>query len=190
MLTFAEKYHANYYSQFGEDGILREIIRRLPPLDRVCVEFGGHDGYFCSNTRRLIELGWTGFMYDKNPQGDVIKKTITPENVNELPVCDLISMDTDGPDLILWQAYNHSPSIVVIEINSSLPPDRDYYNFASGCSYKLMVETAISKGYFVVCHTGNIIAVLNKYRDLFPEIIGDGLENWPEYFNTSHLVGG
>jgi hypothetical protein len=44
------------YSQNGEDGIIEEIINRLPndKLDYWCVEFGAWDGVYLSNTCNLI----------------------------------------------------------------------------------------------------------------------------------------
>lgn len=52
----------NVYSQFGEDGIIEEILRRLGRWDAAvegsplwCVEFGAWDGKHLSNTWRLIE---------------------------------------------------------------------------------------------------------------------------------------
>jgi hypothetical protein len=187
MLTFAAKYGSNIYSQFGEDGIINQCLTRMNKLHGTCIEFGGHDGYFCSNTRRLAECGWNYLMYDINPGGlDVQKKEITPDNVNELPPCDLISMDTDGHDYDLWKAYKGKPDIVIIEINSSLPPMVHHSSHEKGASYISMVRLAIEKGYFVLCHTGNVIAVLNKHRKLFPEVVGDGIDNYQDYFNTSH----
>lgn len=127
-------------------------------------------------------------MYDVNPGAkNIVGRMITEMTVNELPECNLISIDIDGNDLKVWKVYEGKPDIVIIEINSSLPPDKDYFNPVSGCSYKLMVETGIAKGYFLLCHTGNCVFVLNKYRELFPEVVGDGLSNWKEYFNTSWL---
>ena len=45
------------YSQFGEDGILLEILSRLGDknLDKWCVEFGARDGISDSNTFNLIK---------------------------------------------------------------------------------------------------------------------------------------
>ena len=45
----------NVHSQNGEDGVIAEILDRLPELDRWCVEFGAWDGVHLSNTRHLIE---------------------------------------------------------------------------------------------------------------------------------------
>ena len=54
---YLQKYKKNNYSQFGEDGILDEILERLGKkisLNRWCVEFGAWDGISCSNTCNLI----------------------------------------------------------------------------------------------------------------------------------------
>lgn len=186
MIEFVKKYGGNVYSQNGEDGLIKECLRRIRPVIKVCVEFGGHDGYFCSNTRALIEQGWKGYMYDIAPgHPDVEKKEITEYNVNDLPQCSVLSIDCDGPDYEIWKAYTGKPSIVVIEINSSYAPgDRVY---GQGTSYTPMVELGRSKGYFLLCHTGNLVFVDNKYRKLFPEIEGDGLSNSEKYFNRSWL---
>lgn len=185
MLDFVNKYAKNVYSQCGEDGIIEEVISRIGLIGGVTIEFGAPTREYCSNTFALHNV-WKKYFYDINPSDpNVIKKEITEANINDLPACTILSMDTDGMDYRLWQAYRGRPDIVIIEINSSLPPDRDYYNPISGSSYKLMVELGIRKGYFLLCHTGNTIFLLHKYRHLFPEIIGDGLTNWKEYFNCS-----
>ena len=188
MLTFAKQYGNNgNYSQFGEQGIIDECIKRIGLIGGVSVEFGAPTLEFCSNTLHLPE-NWVKYFYDINPSDPrVIRKEITEYNINDLPPCTILSLDTDGNDYRLWEVYRGRPDIVVIEINSSLPPDHDYFSPDKGCSYQLMVKLAIKKGYFVLCHTGNIIALLHKYRELFPEIEGDGLSNWEEYFNKSWL---
>jgi hypothetical protein len=51
--SFAEDIH----SQYGEDGILREALKRLSSKgnsDKWCVEFGAWDGVKLSNTCNLI----------------------------------------------------------------------------------------------------------------------------------------
>jgi hypothetical protein len=45
----------------------------------------------------------------------------------------------------------------------------------------------ISKGYFLLAHHGNCIFVHNVYRELFPEIVADGVENSADYFSTAWL---
>lgn len=166
---FKDRYGCNVYSQNGEDGIIEEVLKRIP-LKGVAVEFGGADGYFCSNTAVLREKGWKVYMYDLTSITELVQvKSITPENVNELPECDLLSIDIDGNDYSVWKAYKGKPAIVIIEINSSLNPDVWLFSHSEGASFKAMNELAESKGYFLLCHTGNCVYVLNEYKDLFPD---------------------
>lgn len=174
------RYSKNKFSQFGEDGIIEEVLKRIGDIPKVCVEFGGHDGCFCSNTRNLINKGWDGHMYDIHPRSTfVIKKEITPENVNDLPACSVLSIDCDGPDLGIWIAYKGKPAIVIIEINSSLDPLIDFYHPDKGCNYSICKRIGESKGYKLLAHTGNMVWVANEYAELFPEA--------DETFNRSWL---
>lgn len=190
MLAFALKYGKNIFSQFGEDGIIAEALKRINPALHTCVEFGGHNGTFCSNTAALREQGWKSFMYDLDAAPPhVERKMITPENVNELPECSVLSIDVDGNDYNIWEAYTARPDIVIIEVNSSIPPTSDVpvSDMQDGTAYRPMVQLGIFKGYFLLCHTGNCIFIANEHRDLFPEIEGDGILNYKDYFNTNHL---
>lgn len=189
MLTFVSKYAKNIYSQQGEDCIIEECLKRIKPKLKSAVEFGGADGTYCSNTAALRDKGWTVNMYDLQGNDYVIAKAITPDNVNHLPDCSILSIDIDGNDYNVWKAYNGSPDIVVIEINSSIAPDqgRPVSDLSHGTAYKPMVELGIHKGYFLLCHTGNLIFIKDEYRKLFPEVIGDGIGNYELYFNRSWL---
>jgi hypothetical protein len=185
MKEFAKSYGFNVHSQNGEDGIIQECLTRIGLGKGVAVEFGGADGFFCSNTAFLRDAGWNVFMYDLQASKYVEQRTITPENVNELPKCDVLSIDIDGNDYAVWREYEGKPAIVVIEINSSYKPGVYIISDpAHGTSYTPMVELAMSKGYFLLCHTGNLIFIDNKYRKLFPEIKKDGLQNSEDYFKT------
>lgn len=190
MLTFASKYYDNIYSQFGEDGIINECLRRINPSLKVAVEFGGHNGTFCSNTAALRDQGWTTYMYDLEAHPPhVERRMITPENVNQLPECSVLSIDIDGNDHDVWSAYESKPDIVIIEINSSISPTSDVpvSDMQDGTAYRPMVQLGIFKGYFLLCHTGNCIFIRNDHFALFPEVEGDGILNHQLYFNTSHL---
>jgi hypothetical protein len=187
MLEFAKKYESNVHSQNGEDGIIAEVIRRIGLLAGVSVEFGAPDRFYCSNTAALPE-SWVKRFYSDQSSDGVEEKFITPQNVNELPSCTILSIDIDGNDFNVWEAYNGQPDIVVIEINSSCPPgDVIKSSPTHGTTYTPMVHLGLSKGYFLLCHTGNLVFVDKKYRKLFPEIIGDGLSNSDKYFNTAWL---
>jgi hypothetical protein len=54
-------YARNFTSQFGEDGIIEEILIRLGAVvPKYFVEFGAWDGVHLSNTHSLAKLGWSG----------------------------------------------------------------------------------------------------------------------------------
>lgn len=185
MVDFVKKHGFNVYSQNGEDGIIKECLKRMNKTTGTACEFGAADGFFCSNTANLKE--WSRIIYDVNPTGDVKQAEITPENVNDLvPGVDLLSIDIDGNDYNVWKAYKGKPAIVIIEINSSYPPEAKVINF-QGTSYTPMVQLGISKDYFLLCHTGNLVFVDRKYKKLFPEITGDPLTDTNKYFNKAWL---
>jgi hypothetical protein len=204
MLSFYNKYAGNVtYSQNGEEKLLIEILRRLK-IDKGCaVETGGHNGKWLSNTAMLIDQGWTGKFieadYDlweqccKNWQGNENVKSVcsfvSEANINAFvdADCDVLSIDVDGIDYQIFKALEAKPKVVIIEIDSSIPPDADRFNSEGGAGYLPMVKLGIEKGYFLLCHTGNLVFVDKKYRKLFPEIKGDGLKNADEYFRTNWL---
>lgn len=181
MIEFVEKYGYNKYSQNNEDGIIEECLKRMNIVIGSCCEFGAADGYFCSNTRALIEKGWMFTMLEaENGQ------FVTPENVNELvPDCDVLSIDIDGNDYAVWKAYDKKPKIVVIEINSSLDPEVDHFSTDLGTNFSKMLELGWSKRYQLLCHTGNMIFIADEYWNLFPELRSN---NPYEFFNKSWLV--
>lgn len=158
------------FSQQGEAGIINEALRRMNIPHGTSVEFGAPTREYCSNTLHLEAKGWICYFFDENPSDPfVIKQRITPENINKLPACQVMSIDCDGPDYDLWAVYNGKPDIVVIEINSSLDPDTDFYTPEKGCNFSRMNRLAVMKGYFLLAHTGNVVYILNKWRELFPD---------------------
>jgi hypothetical protein len=204
MLDFLNKYGKNIiYSQNSEEGLLIECLRRMDITEGNCVEIGGHDGKWCSNTAYLIDQGWKGKFVEADfdlwqkscenwKHNDKVRcrcSFVTNENVNAFITTDtdVLSIDTDGYDIDIFRAMTVKPKIVIVEINSGYAPHERVQNKKEGASYLPMLELGIEKGYFLLCHTGNLVFILNKYRHLFPEIEGDGLYNSEKYFKTDWL---
>ena len=204
MLSFFHKYGRNYtYSQNNEEGILEEMLKRMKIETGHAVDIGGNNGFWCSNIARLVDQGWSSLLVEadfdlwvqscENWKGNVRVKSqcspVAPGNVNAFVKddCIVLNIDVDGTDLAIFKAVKVKPPIVIIEVNSGFPPEIEHDSEKQGCSYLTLTKAAIEKGYFVVCHTGNVILCDKKYRKIFPEIIGDGIENSREYFRTDWL---
>lgn len=173
-------YAYNVTSQFGENGLLAEMIRRIGLPAGVAIEFGAPTMQYCSNIYPL-RGHWDIRYFDLDPQEEgIVKAEITPGNVNELiPECQILSIDCDGPDAGIWSAYKGKPDIVIIEINSSLDPSVDFYHPSRGANYSYMKRLGEAKGYTLLCHTGNMLFVSKEHAELFPDR--------DETFNTSWL---
>lgn len=203
MLEFVNEYAGNVHSQNGEDGIIAECVKRIGLTTGHAVEIGGNDGQWMSNTRNLIDQGWSGTFIETewplylkcqvnwNHRKDVtcICSKVDGHNVNAFVKddCDLLSIDTDGADYAIFVGLVAMPKIVIVEIDSSLSPDDYVFNAEGGSGYFPMAFYGIAKRYFLLCHTGNLIFVDRRYRELFPEVVGDGLSNLELYFNRDWL---
>lgn len=204
MLTFTNKYAGNIrFSQNGEEKILIEILKRLKMETGFCVEIGGNDGRWLSNTALLIENGWTGKFIEAdfdlwqncvvnwkgNDRVKAVCSFVSEANVNAFvdADCDVLSVDTDGKDYEIFKALEAKPKVVIIEIDSSIPPEAYRYNKEGGAGYLPMVKLGIEKGYFLLAHTGNLVFVDKQYKKLFPEVKGDGVKNADEYFKRDWL---
>lgn len=185
MKEFVKKYAKGVHSQNGEEGIIEEALKRMDKSVGVAVEFGAPNQTYCSNIYFLKEKGWVCRYFSDEASEGVEQKFITPGNVNELPECNVLSIDIDGNDFEVWKAYNGRPEIVIIEINSSLNPDEEFFSPSQGSSFYTMNKLASEKGYFLLCHTGNCIYVDLKYKELFPEIYLIVTSNL--FFNRSWL---
>jgi hypothetical protein len=58
-------FSSNVTSQYGEDGVIAEILRRIGVRNRWCVEFGAWDGKYLSNTWSLInQSDWSAVLLE------------------------------------------------------------------------------------------------------------------------------
>lgn len=125
-------FEQTFYSQNGEDGIIKAIFDKIGTTNKFCVEFGIQP--IEGNTIYLKKKGWNFLWMDKNGDEKLIKKEfVTPENINSLfkkykilETFDLLSIDIDGNDYWVWKAITgYSPRVVVIEYNASIPPSEN-----------------------------------------------------------------
>jgi hypothetical protein len=205
MLNFLRQYARNYkFSQNGEEGVLLEALVRLNQNQGYCVEIGGSDGLFCSNTALLLEnVGWSGLFaesdynlylkckenWQDNPRVRCQCSRVDARNVNAFvdERCDLLSLDTDGSDYAIFCGMKARPKIVIVEIDSSIEPPDERVNPDGGVGYWAMTVAALERGYFILCHTGNLVLVRQDYGHLFPECEPHPLLEWELYFNRSWL---
>ena len=144
------RYEHQSYSQGGEDGVIREIFRRIGVESRTFVEIGVGDGLE-NNTALLLLDGWTGVWIEGNPKNcvairkhlakwmetgelHVIQCMVTAENVDAVTrrrassaSPDLLSIDVDRNTYHIWKALRGwSPRVVAIEYNATFPPDMNW----------------------------------------------------------------
>lgn len=203
MLSFLNKYGFNVHSQNREDGVIAEAVKRIGIESGSCAEIGGNDGRWLSNTRLLIEQGWHGKFIETdfnlwrecaenwkdNPNVRSTCSHVDKYNISAFvdDSTDLVSLDTDGSDYELFKAMRARPKIVIVEIDSSFPPDREGFNSDGGAGYFSMMVLALERGYFLLAHTGNVVLVREEYKELFPEIEGHPILDSEKYFNRAWI---
>jgi hypothetical protein len=180
------------YSQYGESKILFEIFEKIGTENKFVVEFGASDGFWLSNARMFIEMGWDSLQMDgiTEPKNGVKHEFITKENINALlekysvpKNLDLISIDIDGNDYWVWKELTYNPNVVIIEYNSNFDINESYtlsydanHDFKKSggfysASVKCLVDLGNSKGYFLhkeINHT-NLIFIKNKFKNILDE---------------------
>lgn len=129
------------FSQFGDDGIIHWLVRRLATCTRVFVEFGVAD-YRESNTRFLLQNdNWSGLVLDCSPDNvAAIRRDrvswrhdlrsacafVTAENVDGVVSkagvrgdIGLLHIDVDGNDYWIWKSISVvRPEVAILEYNS------------------------------------------------------------------------
>lgn len=175
-------YARNITSQFGEDGIIAEIFRRIGPRSRVCVEFGAWDGRYLSNTWHLWhQEGWRAVLIEgdaqryraleravrRHPQATAVHAFVTPKGNNCLDQVlgrvgigndvDLLSIDIDGDEYYVLDGLERvRPRVIVVEYNPTIPPELSLVQVPGayfGASARALEELAGRKNYRLVCCT-------------------------------------
>jgi hypothetical protein len=189
-------------SQNGEDGMIREIFRRIGTTDRVFAEVGIGDGRE-NNTAFLLSQDWTGFWIDGNdafvkkieqrrdlPAGGLKSRVsfVTRENIaglfKEMGVpreFDLLSLDIDQNTYYAWEGLaDFRPRVVVVEYNAALPADLDWkarYDPEKVC------DNTINTG-------ASLKAFENLGRQFGYSLVGCDIIGVNAFFVRSDLTGG
>jgi len=140
-------YEFQVFSQWGEDGIIQYLVRKLNISSKVFVEFGV-ETYHEANTRFLMmKDNWSGLVIDGSKANiDMIKKQsiswrysltavqsfITAENINSIITDNgiegemgILSVDIDGNDYWVTKSIDCiQPILLINEYNSVFGPDR------------------------------------------------------------------
>jgi hypothetical protein len=187
------------FSQNGEDGIFQELLRRIENPSKWLCEFGAWDGKECSNTFKLVQEGYNAVYIEGREdyfqlllktcqeypsiipihamvgfEGDTILDNILA--TTPIPTdFDILSIDIDSYDYQVWRAVQqYTPKMVIIEINSSISPlNETHINGPGkeGTGFHPMINLGLSKGYTLICHTGNLIFVRNDLAHLYNDLI-------------------
>lgn len=176
---------SNTFSQNGEDGIIARSFSIIGPGQRRCCEYGAWDGIHLSNTRALIEKGWSGALIESdearfnrlmdntrlfpgvaairarvdttdNRLSAILKKAGVP------PGLDFLSIDVDGLDYDLFLALDDiRPRLICVEVNAGHDPaslaiiPQQVAANNVGQPLSAFVSAADKTGYRLICYTGN-----------------------------------
>lgn len=190
MLQETEKYLKNIYSQFGEDGLIEEIFRRIGTTNKWCFEVGAADGKWMSNSRKLIDDGWSAVLIERddaryakllesfgtNPSVRLCKQEVGDKGLASLDSilqgrdfpeqADLGIIDIDGQDYYVWLAMmKYKPRVMVVEYDPRVAvdfiPER---NGAGQAGRDAIISVGSAKGYDPVCLTPvNVIFVDRRW---------------------------
>jgi hypothetical protein len=145
------RFRRNTFSQNGEDGILKALFEAIGPREKVCCEFGAHDGVTFSNTRRLVEEGYKAIMieaepalfarlkasYAENPLVSCIHarvdgadnrldKVLVAAGLSEMASrLEFLSIDIDGLDFEVLETLTLRPGVLCVEVSGAHRPEAE-----------------------------------------------------------------
>lgn len=171
-------------SQFGEDGLVAELFKRIGIKNRWCFEVGAGDGAYLSNTQQWIQQGWSAVLIEANDAKyaaleklrtdnvHTVHETITPRSLDRIlkaagaPIdMDLGVIDVDREDFWIWAGLqDYRPRVMLVEVAMHSIPgvvpalrDLDGYRQAGLDTMKLL---AAAKGYRPLARTNcNLLTV-------------------------------
>lgn len=210
-LQFFEK---NVKSQFGEDGVIEEIFKRIGVSNKFCIEFGAWDGMHLSNIWNLWHNNdWNALLIESDsekykeliitiqdfPKVKPLLAFIRPDGENSLDsilqeldfpnIFDLLSIDIDGNDFYIFKGLNkHTPRVLLIEYNPTIPPSLEVVQKEGeyfGSSALSILNLAHNKGYKLAHMTDTNMILIHE-----SEFDKMGFEEPPleHFFVNKHLT--
>jgi hypothetical protein len=173
------EYSSNVFSQFGEDGITKNILEFLNIDSGVVLEIGAWDGFYLSNTANLwsknenfkailLEAADTmnpEELNNKYPNVDSFKVFASSENGLEKLIDNckfdvtnenfvLASIDIDGDDFNVTKSLGkYRPIILIVEPNGNVVERENWVN-PSGATVKELVDLGLEMGYDFIGMSG------------------------------------
>jgi hypothetical protein len=186
-----EKYRRNITSQYGEDGIIEELFKRLGVSEPVCIEFGAWDGKYLSNVWNLwTNHNWSALLIEgevdraealarsvtDNKRVKVVQTFVTSEGEQSLDAIakrnglprnvDLVSIDIDGNDYYILKSLEYlQPRVIIVEYNPTIPPEVSIVQKEDeffGASAKALLELAHTKQYKLVAITDTNLFLVDE----------------------------
>jgi hypothetical protein len=173
------EYSSNVFSQFGEDGITKNILEFLNIDSGVVLEIGAWDGFYLSNTANLwsknenfkailLEAADTmnpEELNNKYPNVDSFKVFASSENSLEKLIDNckfdvtnenfvLASIDIDGDDFNVTKSLGkYRPIILIVEPNGNVVERENWVN-PNGATVKELVDLGLEMGYDFIGMSG------------------------------------
>jgi len=166
--------HYKKYSQYGEEGYLKFILKNIGTTNRFLVDIGASDGKYLSNTKIFRDAGWESVLIDGRKFPGVVQSYVTVENILKTlnlygvpKEFDLLSIDIDGNDYWVLSKLltEFRPRLIISEYNSEFTDSRtieydptfyfrgtDYYGYTFAAGLKLAERT----GYKVIFQNAHL----------------------------------
>jgi hypothetical protein len=188
----------NDFSQNGEDGIIEAILSIIGEGTRWCCEFGAWDGIHFSNTRRLVNHGWSALLIEADRErfeqlvaNNAGNSRVLPLNrmvdtehntldamfaESAVPELDLLVVDIDGYDYDILAGLKARPRVICVEVNAGhcpaareqLPQDTAAANV--GQPLGAFDQLMGEMGYQLVAYSGNAFFVRADVAKTLPSL--------------------
>jgi len=147
-VTLLEEKEFKVYSQWGDDGIIQYLVKKLDLKNKFFIEFGVSDFYESNSHFLMVNNNWSGFVIDGSDKNikrlqkseiywrydlKAVSAFITKNNIHQLisenvdQKIGLLHIDLDGNDFWILKEIDInrlSPDIVILEYNYIFGIDR------------------------------------------------------------------